>query len=138
MFHKKLFSRIFNMTFGHKINKGEIIIKDDKILKALMERQYQPVLIDIIIFVAQTYGIVMTEAWRKERHPGDVHTRCRAIDSRSWCYPDQKAYRIMDEINNKWEYDFDRPEKQCSITHKVKTGGFHFHIQVHPNTRRRA
>lgn len=120
------------------ISPGEIQIKDPSILVALMERQYSPLLIQIIAYIAKKYGIVMTEAYRDPLHIGDVHSRMRAIDLRSWCYPDKLAYKIMHEINRMWEYDPNRPAKMVAIIHKVNGGGLHFHIQVHENTRRRS
>ena len=127
------------MDIGHEIESGQIIIKDSKILIALMERRYHPLLIRIIADVAKQHGIVLTEAWREPpRHINDLHARGRAIDLRSWCYPDKLAYEIRHQINTRWEYDPQRPEKDCAIIHKVNGGALHFHIQVHPNTRRRA
>ena len=35
-------------------------------------------------------------------------------------------------INLNWEYDKDRPEKECAVYHDS-----HIHLQSHPNTRRR-
>lgn len=124
--------------FGHEINPGQVILKDVDILVALMERRYAPLLIQIIAGVAKQFGIVMTDAWRDQRHLGDLHARGRAIDLRFWCYPDKLAYEIMHWINRCWEYDPARPDKKVAIIHKVNNGGIHFHIQVHPNTRRRS
>lgn len=120
------------------ISPGEIKIKHPSILVALMERQYSPLLIQIIADVAKEHGIVITEAWREPLHMGDVHSRMRAVDLRSWCYPDQLAYEIRHEINRRWEYDYERPDMDVAIIHKTKGGGLHFHIQVHENTRRRS
>jgi len=121
------------------MNPVEIIIKDPDILIGLMERNYSPLLIRIIADVAKEHGLVMTESYREKRHRNDLHGTqpVRAIDLRTWCYPDGLAYRIMDEINNRWEYDPIRPEKQVAIIHDVGQG-MHFHIQVHPHTKRRS
>ena len=122
------------------MNPGEIIIKDHDILIGLMERRFSPLLIKIIADVAREHGLVMTESYREKRHMNDLHGTqpVRAIDLRSWCYPDKKAYEIRHEINRRWQYDPRRPDKQCAIIHKVGNGGLHFHIQVHPNTMRRS
>jgi len=126
--------------FGHEIHPGEIIIKDTKILTGLFERRFAPLLIKIISDVAKQHGIVMTESYREPLHMGDVHSTqpVRAVDLRSWAYPDEKAQEIKHEINRRWEYDPDRPNKHCAIIHRVGNGGIHFHVQVHPRTRRRA
>ncbi len=39
-------------------------------------------------------------------------------------------------INEKWSYDFTRPEKECAFLHGTGAN-LHLHIQVHPNTRGR-
>jgi len=124
------------MSFGEIIKPGQIIIKDTNVLRALMERQYHPLIINIECAMAKEYGVVITEAYRDPLHPGDVHSYMRAIDNRSWCYPDQLSYHIRDEINRKWQYDYKRPNKKCSIIHEYKKDAIHFHNQVHPNTRR--
>ena len=124
------------MEFGHEIKPGQIIIKDHNVLRAILERQYSPILIQIICDMAKDHGCVITSAYR-ENDEG-VHGHMRGIDCRSWCYQDAKAWQIMGEINNRWEYDHKRPDKKCCILHKTKNGGLHLHIQVHPNTRRRA
>ncbi len=118
---------------------GDIKIKDIEVLRGLMERSYHPLLIRIILYVANKYGIIITESYRKQRHKNDVHSTApvRAIDLREWCYPEFKAQAIKNEINNKWEYDHKRPDMKVAIIHKVEGGTYHFHIQVHHKTRRR-
>ncbi len=128
------------MSGKRLMEPGEIIIKDTEILIGLMERRFSPLLVQIISSVARKYGIVMTESYRKKLHRTDLHGTqpVRAIDLRSWCYTDSQAQEINHEINRKWEYDPDRPDKKCAIIHRTGTGAIHFHIQVHPHTRRRA
>ena len=118
---------------------GKIEIKDPNILIGLMERRYSPLLIRIIAGIAKKHGLVMTESYRPKKHMNDLHGSqpVRAIDLRTWCYSDSFAYRIMDEINNRWEYDPIRPQKKVAIIHDAGNG-LHFHIQVHPHTRRRS
>jgi len=122
------------------MNPGEIVIKNTTVLTGLMERNFAPLLIKIIIEVANEYGLVMTESYRKKRHMNDLHgfQPVRAVDLRSWCYGDKEAYDIMHQINARWAYDPTRPEKKVAIIHRVGTGGIHFHIQVHENTIRRS
>lgn len=127
-------------AFGHSIGPGEIIVKDVDVLRGLMERRFSSLLIQIILDVAKEFGIVITESWRKRRHRNDLHGTqpVRAIDIRSWCYPNELAHRIMAWINTRWVYDPARPHMKVATIHKVKGGVLHFHIQTHPDTQRRA
>ena len=121
------------------VKPGDIRIKDTEVTRGLMERNFSPLLIQIIIEVAKKYGIVITESYREQRHSGDLHSTnpVRAIDIREWCYPEWQAKVILNFINQTWEYDPKRPEMKVAILHKVKNGAWHFHVQVHPGTRRK-
>ena len=118
---------------------GEIIVKDDCVLKGLFERRFSPLLITILLDVAKEHGLVITESYRPKKHRNDLHgtSPVRAIDIREWCYSPIKAKEIEREINYRWEYDYKRTEKKVAWIHDSGKG-IHFHIQVHPNTRRRA
>ncbi len=120
------------------IQAGEIKIKDPGILVGLMKKPFTPMLVEIVSWVAKTYGLVMTESYRHQRHPNDLHgvDPVRAVDLRSWCYDGDMAHQIRDEINQKWAYDPIRPDRQVAIIHDIGQG-VHFHIQVHPRTERR-
>lgn len=126
-------------AFGQNIGPGNIIVKDTNVLRGLMERRFVPLLVLIILDVAKEFGIVITESYRDKRHPNDLHGTqpVRAIDLRSWCYPDAMAYRIMEWINKRWVYDSSRPKKVVAWIHD-SGNGIHLHIQVHPNTQRRS
>ena len=116
-----------------------IKIKDVSVLRGLFEKNYDQTLIDIICYVAEEYGIVMTESFREKLHDNDLHGTdpVRAIDLREWCYALHLAKEIEDDINRQWIYDPNRPHMKCAWIHENrKTKGFHFHIQTHPNTRR--
>ncbi|MCP3944521.1 MAG: hypothetical protein GY710_24005 [Desulfobacteraceae bacterium] len=117
---------------------NSIKIKDSNVLEGLMLNRFDPMLTTIIIWVAVTFGLVMTESFRNKTHANDLHGEKpgRAIDLRTWCYPEDLAYKIRDKINQKWIYDPNRPEKQVAIIHDVGKG-LHFHIQTHPSTVRR-
>jgi len=117
---------------------GTIEIKDANVLEGLMAKKFDPALIPVIVWVAVTFGLVITESYRDKRHANDVHGTdpVRAVDLRTRCYDGDGAYRIMDEINNRWIYDPGRPDKKVAMIHDVGQG-LHFHIQVHPNTVRR-
>lgn len=124
---------------GETIEPDQIIIKDIGVMTGMLERRFSPLLVLIVVWVAKKYGVVLTESYRPKRHRNDLHGTLpvRAVDIRSWCYPDSKAYQIMHEINQKWEYDPKRPDKMVAIVHNSGKG-IHMHIQVHPNTQRRA
>ena len=128
------------MTFGHEIEPGQIIIKDVNILLGLIERRYSPLLVRILSDLAVKHGVVITESYRTKKHMNDLHGTqpVRAIDIRSWVYGDKKAQEIKHEINKRWEYDPNRPDKQCCIIHRTNGGGIHMHLQIHPNTKRMA
>lgn len=112
-----------------------IVIKDKETLPGVL-CGFDPTLIEIVMFVLEEEGeLVITCGYRR----GDkgVHGTflCRGIDLRSWMYlkPEWLAHRI----NQKWIYDPKRPDMVVCKLHKTKTGGMHFHLQVHPNTRLR-
>ena len=123
------------MTFADQVEPGHIIIKDPEILRAILERQYHPLVIQIQCDIAREYGCVITSAYR----PNDsgVHGHMRGLDNRSWCYPPDKAQAIIRQINSRWGYDPQRPKLQCAQIHTARGGAEHIHLQVNPNTRRR-
>jgi len=117
---------------------GWIVIKNSRVLESILLYPFHPKLIPILDYIRQTYpqnDLIITEGWRTPRHPGDVHSTIpvRAVDLRSWHYenPGEVAYKV----NLEFIYDPDRPWLSCCVYHNV--AGWHFHIQVHPNTRRR-
>jgi hypothetical protein len=103
----------------------------------MMKYYSHPILRDIIDYIAETYGLVITETYRKKRHLNDLHGEVpvRAYDIRTWCYSDKLALEIMHNVNQQWSYDPSRPDMECFIIHDSGHGR-HAHIQVHPNTRR--
>ena len=118
---------------------GEIIIKNTEVLTGLMERRFDPILIQIIVWVAKNYGLRMSESYRIKKHSNDLHGTqpVRAIDLSYWVYEPEVANRISNEINNAWIYDPGRPTMLVSLIHKVAKGQLHFHLQVSHKTRRR-
>jgi len=120
------------------IKAKQIQVKNKQVLKSLLTKKYNSTLIEITEYVIDNYGVFITEGYREALHPYDVHATnpVRALDLRYRVYPKETAYKIRDEINQKWQYDSDRSTKRCCIIHKVKGGKIHFHLQVHPNTRR--
>lgn len=65
---------------------------------------------------------------------GGVHGTLpvRGIDWR--CHDLNMGKLVEQHINSRWQYDPKRPQKTCCQFHKVSGGGWHLHIQVHPNT----
>lgn len=90
---------------------------------------------EIEFYVMKAFGMMVTCAYRKKRHPNDLHgtNPVRAKDIRSWCY--DKPTQVVNVINKVWEYDYKRPGKKVAVYHNSGEG-YHIHLQVHPNTRR--
>ena len=113
-----------------------ISIKDKSVLYSLLAVEYDETLIDILMWLADEYPerIIITCGYR----PGDkgVHGTipCRGVDLRSRIF--KSPDRVVNYINLVWEYDHTRPEKKVALFHDVGKG-YHFHIQTHPNTRRK-
>jgi hypothetical protein len=56
----------------------------------------------------------------------------RAIDLRM---RDKSIGKVIEKkINETWEYDYIRPDKQCAVLHG-KGSNLHLHIQAHNNTK---
>lgn len=122
------------------LKPGDIHIKDPDILISLLERRFEPLLIEIIAMIARRWGLTITKGWEPKRHMNDLHGTLpgRAIDLRFWDYgSDQAAYEIAHQVNRMWQYDPKRPEKLVAFVHDSGQG-IHFHIQVSENTIRRA
>ena len=119
------------------ITSGDIGFKNTAVLRNFAERNYSPILLNIIDWIANTYGILITETYRPKKHRNDLHGTLpvRAIDLRSWDYLEGWDAEICAEINNIWSYDDSRKNMKVCIWHNSGFG-IHFHIQVHPNTRR--
>ena len=121
------------------IKPGEREIKNAQVFRALMERNYAPLLIRIINEIADEFGVYITEAWREPMHNGDVHSTNpgRGMDLRVTVYESlERAEQIKNSINKRWEYDFKRPELKVAIIHG-EGHNKHFHIQTHKKTRLR-
>lgn len=116
-----------------------IRLKDSSVLYSLGRVPYDEMLLTILTWIDDQYPgmVVMTCGYR----PGDpgVHGTipCRGTDIRSWVFKNPELVRNY--INHMWEYDFKRPDMQVCVYHESKPGAddWHFHIQVHSNTRLR-
>lgn len=116
---------------------NRIIIKNPKVLRALLMHRYDLRLVEVIVWIAENYPMVLTEGWRIARHGADLHATdpVRAIDIRSWIY--ENPVGIAQVINQKFVYDPNRPDMDVAVLHAVEGGVMHFHLQAHQNTRRR-
>lgn len=106
------------------------------LIKNLKVLNLHPILEEMILELDAVAGPgLCTSAYR----PGDtgVHGQMpvRGYDRR--CRNAAMGNAIKQWINHKWEYDPERPDKECCIFHKLDAYGWHLHCQVHPNTRRR-
>ena len=109
-------------------------IKNTAVLAGLLAKPLDKRLIMVILWWLQRFGeLTFTESWRKKMHKNDLHgtTPMRAIDLRSWEYPDPQM--VADEVNKVWTYDPTRPRRQVCVYHDSGKGA-HFHVQAHPNT----
>ena len=77
-------------------------------------------------------NVFVTSAYRKDDKGVHGQIPLRGLDIRSTVFEDPE--KLCEDINNHWEYDLDRPEKQCAIYHDIGKG-FHIHLQVHPKTK---
>lgn len=122
------------------VSPGEFWIKDSSIAMGFATQVFHPYLLDILTWLVERHGVVVTESWRPQTHPNDLHGTdpVRALDLRSWCYgPREKIREIAGEINERWTYDPKRPDMACCVVHQNRASlGIHAHVQVHPRTRK--
>jgi len=109
-----------------------ITIKSIGVFEGVLEVSVMPVLINIVSWIYNEHDkkIVITSGFRM----GDmgVHGQrpLRGLDIRSRIYSDPN--RLCQMVNDRWEYDWVRPEMKCAILHGKDV---HIHLQVHPRTR---
>ena len=115
-----------------------IEFKDKEVLQNCFRNGWHPMLIEVLAWTGENFnGAVITEGWRMSQY-ADVHCTnpLRAFDLRSWVFKEPKLIEM--KINQAWEYDPKRPEKNVAWFHEAVPGsGKHFHVQVHPRTRKR-
>ncbi len=101
-----------------------------------MEVPIMGIFLDILEWIYEKHdqNLVITSGFRKD-DPG-VHGQVplRGIDIRSRIYSDPE--RLCRLVNDRWEYDTKRAEKDCALLHGVDFNK-HIHLQVHPRTKRR-
>lgn len=114
-----------------------IVVKDYKVLKALLQATYHPKMIALALWICHRYSnATITSGWREEKvWTGDsgIHGTfpCRAMDWSVKGFDNPKS--IEEDINRNWVYDPARPEMKCAFYHDV--WGPHLHTQVHEKTK---
>ena len=108
--------------------------KNDSVLRSLLIKGWNPILIDVLIWLEGKYPkhLLLTQGYEDRDYPS-THSvdPLRAFDIRSTVF--DKPQEIVDYINSIWIYDPDRLVKKVAIFHDVGRGQ-HIHIQVHENT----
>lgn len=112
-----------------------ITIKDQEIASVLSVA-FDETLIDILLYLELLYPnrVLITCGHRPGDHGVHGQIPCRGIDIRSRVF--SKPAKIAQIINERWKYDYARPEKQVAILHGEGYNE-HLHIQTHPNTLRK-
>lgn len=113
-----------------------IYVKDIEVLVQVMAVASHPRLLEVLSWICSKHdGLVYITSGHRHGDTG-VHGTdpLRAVDLRSRIFQQPKAIEVG--INKAWEYDPERPEKQVAWWHQAESG-YHIHIQVHDNTRRR-
>jgi hypothetical protein len=115
----------------------EVRIVDSKVLTGLMRVPFHKKMIALTLWFAWRQDKpVITSSYRDASvHDKDsgIHSTipCRAVDWRSKDLTNPK--RVVEDINNHWEYDPKRPKLKCAIYHDIGLGA-HIHTQVHDRT----
>lgn len=111
--------------------KPMIVIKDKDTLTSVL-CGFHPMLVNIIISILENFDrIVITCGFRAGDKGVHGTMPCRGIDIRSWVYT--RPLRVVSFVNDRWQYDPERPSKKCAVLHDSGKG-MHIHLQVHPNT----
>lgn len=93
-----------------------------------------PKLREISTWLEKTTGLefTVTSLYRVGDHGVHGCIPLRGVDLRLWSHAAGRLFESM--INEKFQYDPERPEKKCAVFHDVGKG-IHLHIQTHPNTK---
>jgi len=104
-------------------------IKDYKVLRALMQHTYHPTLISLAMWCSVRHSkFMISSAYRDDM--SSVHGHGRGLDLRTKWFNEKDIAKLVDDINEHWEYDPNRPEKQCAAYHNKS----HIHLKVHKHT----
>ena len=114
-----------------------IKINDSKVFAALLEVPYHKKLVALALWYVYRYdNPVITSAHRKQKiWEGDsgIHMTIpgRALDFSVVGLTDPR--KVIEDVNNHFEYDPGRPDMRCAIYHDVGQG-MHIHLQVSDST----
>jgi hypothetical protein len=102
-------------------------LKDYKVLRSLMQHAYHPTLTALAMWCSVRHSkFMITSAFRDDKD--SLHGHCRSLDLRCHWFTD--VDRMMEDLNNHWEYDPKRPDMVCAAVHKPD----HIHLKVHDRT----
>jgi len=105
-----------------------LLIKDYKVLKALMQHTYHPTLTALALWCSVRHSkFMITSAYRDDK---GLHGLCRALDLRTRWFNKKDIDKLVDDINDYWEYDPKRPDMKCAGYHNKN----HIHMKVHKRT----
>lgn len=110
----------------------DLQFKNETVFYNFTARALHPQLAAVLHWFWKRYfDVIVTSAWREQ--DSGIHNTdpLRAVDLRSWVFPDPEAR--ADEINRAWLYDPLRTRLNVCIYHDTGRG-VHFHIQVHDRT----
>ena len=114
--------------------------KDGSVLRNAFKVAWHERLLDVFDWINVRYSkITLTSTYRdKLIHVSDsgIHmtSPLRAFDLRSKDF--SNPWTVRDDINQGWMYDPKRPWLNVCVYHNTGLG-WHFHCQVHDNTKRR-
>lgn len=92
-----------------------------------------PVLREIALAVEERFGTkVVTSLYRIGDSGVHGQLPLRGLDLR--CRTRRHGEMVEKFVNDRWQYDPNRPEMQCCLCHNTGQG-LHLHLQVHPNTK---
>ena len=108
-----------------------LAFKDATVMLEIIEYPVHPKLCALLLWISQLYDRIIFTSGKRDGDTVHNTVPLRGIDIRSRVYHDPK--KICEHINKMWVYDPKRPLKKCAKYHDTGSG-FHFHLQVHPNT----
>ena len=107
-------------------------MKDDIAQRKILDSKVVAIALDI----EKQFGVEFTKNSDYRHGDKGVHgtVPCRGIDLRC---PDHHFGKLVENfVNQKYEYDADRPNLNCCWYHD-SGDGYHLHLQSHPNTKPR-
>jgi len=106
-----------------------ITIKNHKVLMEVLAAPYHSKLIHLLVWVCVRHDpMIITSGYRGPKGKSVHNTKpCRGVDIRSWVYENPQA--VVDDINDAFQYDPERPHMRCAILHDTGSGN-HIHLQV--------